>query len=34
VALPDELPFYVTRSVEVDVLPIADNSGEIERLAV
>jgi hypothetical protein len=29
----DELPFYATRSVEIDVLPIADNDGEIARLA-
>jgi hypothetical protein len=25
----DQLPFYATRSVEIDVLPIADNTGEI-----
>ncbi|WP_287039704.1 DUF6036 family nucleotidyltransferase [Mycobacterium sp.] len=29
----DELPFYATRSAEVDVLPIADDNGEIMRLA-
>jgi hypothetical protein len=29
----DELPFSATRSVEVDVLPIADSAGEIDRLA-
>jgi len=29
----DELPFSATRSVEVDVLPIADDTGEIDRLA-
>jgi hypothetical protein len=29
----DELPFYATRSVEVDILPIADDTGEIARLA-
>jgi hypothetical protein len=29
----DELPFYATRSVEIDVLPIADDDGEIARLA-
>jgi hypothetical protein len=29
----DQLPFYATRSVEIDVLPIADNTGEIARLA-
>lgn len=29
----DELPFYATRSAEVDVLPIADGSDEIARLA-
>lgn len=29
----DQLPFYATRSVEVDVLPITDDTGEIARLA-
>jgi hypothetical protein len=29
----DELPFYATRSAEIDVLPIADDTGEIARLA-
>jgi hypothetical protein len=29
----DELPFYATRSAEIDVLPIADGTGEIARLA-
>jgi hypothetical protein len=29
----DQLPFYATRSVEIAVLPIADNTGEIARLA-
>jgi hypothetical protein len=29
----DELPFYATRSAEIDVIPIADDAGEIERLA-
>lgn len=29
----DQLPFYATRSVEIDVLPIADNTSEIARLA-
>lgn len=29
----DELPFYATRSAEVDVLPIADDNDEIVRLA-
>ena len=29
----DELPFSATRSVEVDVLPIADDPDEIDRLA-
>ncbi|KEF94943.1 hypothetical protein K883_05367 [Mycobacterium sp. TKK-01-0059] len=29
----DELPFYATRSAEIDVLPIADDSGEITRIA-
>jgi len=29
----DELPFYATRSLEIDVLPIADDDGEIVRLA-
>ncbi|WP_231514562.1 DUF6036 family nucleotidyltransferase [Mycobacterium sp. URHB0044] len=29
----DQLPFHATRSVEVDVLPIADDIGEIARLA-
>ncbi|OBH18314.1 DUF6036 family nucleotidyltransferase [Mycobacterium sp. E3247] len=29
----DQLPFYATRSAEIDVLPIADNTGEITRLA-
>ena len=29
----DQLPIYATRSVEIDVLPIADNTGEIARLA-
>nr|WP_232065345.1 hypothetical protein [Mycobacterium shinjukuense] len=29
----DELPFYATRSVEIDVLPIADDTGEIARIA-
>lgn len=29
----DQLPFYATRSAEIDVLPIADNTGEIARLA-
>jgi hypothetical protein len=29
----DDLPFYATRSAEVDVLPIADGSDEIARLA-
>jgi hypothetical protein len=27
----DELPFYATRSLEIDVLPIADDDGEIGR---
>jgi hypothetical protein len=27
------LPFYATRSLEIDVLPIADDDGEIVRLA-
>lgn len=29
----EQLPFYATRSVEIDVLPITDNTGEIARLA-
>ncbi|WP_232425879.1 DUF6036 family nucleotidyltransferase [Mycobacterium sp. JS623] len=29
----DELPFYATRSAEVDVIPIADDACEIARLA-
>jgi hypothetical protein len=29
----DELPFYATRSAEIDVIPIADDAGEIDRLA-
>jgi hypothetical protein len=29
----DELPFYATRSAEIDVLPIADDAGQITRLA-
>lgn len=29
----EQLPFYATRSVEIDVLPVADNAGEIARLA-
>jgi hypothetical protein len=29
----DELPFYATRSLEIDVLPAADDDGEIARLA-
>jgi hypothetical protein len=29
----DELPFYATRSLEIDILPIADDNGEITRLA-
>lgn len=29
----DQLPFYATRSVEIDVLPITDDTGEIARLA-
>jgi len=29
----NQLPFYATRSAEIDVLPIADNTGEIARLA-
>jgi hypothetical protein len=29
----DELPFYATRSMEIDILPIADDNGEITRLA-
>lgn len=29
----DELPFYATRSLEIDVLPIASDDGEIARLA-
>jgi hypothetical protein len=29
----DELPFYATRSLEIDILPIADDTGEITRLA-
>ena len=29
----DELPVYATRSLEVDILPIADDNGEIIRLA-
>jgi hypothetical protein len=29
----DELPFYATRSAEIDVLPIADDTGQIARLA-
>ena len=28
-----ELPFYATRSLEIDILPIADDAGEIARLA-
>jgi len=27
------LPFYAARSVDIDVLPIADDDGEIARLA-
>ena len=30
----DELPFYATRSVEVDVLPIADDEGRIISAAL
>lgn len=29
----ERLPFYATRSVEIDVIPIADDAGEIARLA-
>jgi hypothetical protein len=29
----DELPTYATRSAEIDVIPIADDAGEIDRLA-
>src|SRR5438874_13808157 len=29
----DVLPFYATRSLEIDVLPVADDDGEIVRLA-
>lgn len=29
----DELPFYATRSLEIDILPIADDNDEITRLA-
>ncbi len=29
----DQLPFYATRSAEIDVIPIADDAGEIDRLA-
>lgn len=29
----DQLPFYATRSVEVNVLPITDDTGEIARVA-
>src|SRR5271156_1730476 len=29
----DELPFYATRSLEIDILPIADDNGDIARLA-
>jgi hypothetical protein len=29
----DELPFYATRSLEIDILPIGDDTGEITRLA-
>jgi hypothetical protein len=30
----DQLPWYATRSAEIDVIPIADDAGEIDRLAV
>lgn len=29
----DQLPFYATRSAEIDILPITDDAGEIARLA-
>jgi hypothetical protein len=29
----DELPFYATRSLAIDIVPIADDNGEITRLA-
>jgi hypothetical protein len=29
----DQLPFYATRSAEIDVIPIADDAGEIEGVA-
>jgi len=29
----DELPSYATRSLEIDILPMADDNGEIARLA-
>jgi hypothetical protein len=29
----DELPFYATGSLEIDILPIADDNGEITLLA-
>jgi hypothetical protein len=29
----DELPFYATRSLEIDILPIADDNSEIACLA-
>jgi hypothetical protein len=29
----DESPFYATRSLEIDILPSADDNGEITRLA-
>jgi hypothetical protein len=29
----DQLPWYATRSAEIDVIPIADDAGEIDRLA-
>jgi hypothetical protein len=28
-----DLPFYATRSLDIDVLPVADDEGEIARLA-
>jgi len=31
--MEDQLPFYATRSAEIDVIPIADDAGEIDRLA-
>ena len=31
--IEEQLPFYATRSAEIDVLPTADHAGEIRRLA-